>query len=168
LTFYFLNRDKVDRFVFFYHAIPPEASAITLEELHTIVRDIWLKRHDHELETEATARRKGRPKSARQILLEEIKLREAEEYRTGLGMRSFSIFYLEYPRRSIEVPDITHAATVKVFRGWNQTGIGSLAKLRFIRINSEDPETAMVSKPGTHEAIVQARTDVDMEDQSAD
>ena len=75
-----------DKFVFFYHAIPPEASAVTLAALHNIVRDVWLKRHDVALEVERSARRKGRPKSARQMMLEEVILRETEDYRTGLGI----------------------------------------------------------------------------------
>ncbi|GJJ11274.1 hypothetical protein Clacol_005506 [Clathrus columnatus] len=127
---------KVDRFVFFYHAIAPEVDALSLEELHTIVRDIWLKRHDEELEQEKTLRRKGRPKSVNQLRLEEIILQEREEYRTGF-----------------EVPDLTHAATVKLFRQWGQTGVGYLDILRYIRINSEDLTQVVVSKPGRHESL---------------
>lgn len=59
---------------------------MTLATLHDIVRDVWLKRHDVALQAEISARRKGRPKTARHMLLEEIKLREAEDYRTGLGV----------------------------------------------------------------------------------
>jgi hypothetical protein len=58
---------------------------LTLSELHDLVANVWLTRHDAELEEERTARRKGRPKSTREQKLEEIKLREAEEYRTGMG-----------------------------------------------------------------------------------
>jgi translation machinery-associated protein 16 len=58
---------------------------LTLEELHDTIKDIWLTRHDEELEAERTARRKGRPKSVKEMKLEEIILREAEEYRTGMG-----------------------------------------------------------------------------------
>ena len=57
----------------------------TLPELHELVVDVWLTRHDAELEEERAARRKGRPKSTKECKLEDIKLREAEEYRTGLG-----------------------------------------------------------------------------------
>ena len=65
---------------------------MTLEELHGIIKGIWLTRHDVELEAEQGARRKGRPKSAKEMKLEEIKLREAEEYRTGMGKRTcFSV-----------------------------------------------------------------------------
>lgn len=75
----------VDVFSFFYHAIPPDSGMLTLEDLHDIVQNIWLVRHDADLEAERVARRKGRPKSAKELKLEEIKLREVEEYRTGMG-----------------------------------------------------------------------------------
>lgn len=74
----------VDVYGFFYHALP-QVGVLTLEELHAVVRGVWLTRHDDELEQERAARRKGRPKSAKEIKLEEIKLRETEEYRTGIG-----------------------------------------------------------------------------------
>lgn len=75
---------SVNLFGFFYHAIPPEG-VLTLEDMHTIIRDIWLARFDSELESEMSARRKGRPKSAQQQNYEALKEREAEEYRTGIG-----------------------------------------------------------------------------------
>lgn len=50
------------------------------------MRERWLTRWDADLEQERSLRRKGRPKSMRESELEELKLREAEEYRTGLGM----------------------------------------------------------------------------------
>lgn len=58
---------------------------LALPELHELVSDVWLTRHDAELEEERAARRKGRPKSTKEQKLEEVKLREAEEYRTGMG-----------------------------------------------------------------------------------
>ena len=69
---------------FFYLTLPPEGE-LSLDELHLIVREIWLPRHDKDLETERTNRRKGRPKSTREMQIEELKIREAEEYRTGFG-----------------------------------------------------------------------------------
>lgn len=74
----------VDVYGFFYHALPP-VGVLALEELHAVVRDAWLTRHDGEVEQERAARRKGRPKSMKEMKLEEIKLRETEEYRTGIG-----------------------------------------------------------------------------------
>ena len=63
---------------------------MTLEELHSLIQDLWLTRHDAELEEEQNARRKGLPKSAKESKLEEIKLRDMEEYRTGMGMCLFA------------------------------------------------------------------------------
>jgi translation machinery-associated protein 16 len=88
-----------DFYGFFFHSIPEPHEddeddgsgggsgvlTLTLSELHELVANVWLTRHDAELEEERTARRKGRPKSTREQKLEEIKLREAEEYRTGMG-----------------------------------------------------------------------------------
>ena len=71
--------------MFFFHAIPPDCDAMTLEELHALISDVWLLRHDAEIEEERKARRKGRPKSTKEMKLENIKLQETEEYRTGLG-----------------------------------------------------------------------------------
>jgi hypothetical protein len=75
---------SVDILGFFCLALPPEGE-LSLEELHLIVGDIWLTRHDGDLEQERARRRKGRPKSAKEIQIEELKIREAEEYRTGFG-----------------------------------------------------------------------------------
>ena len=80
-----LNCRTVDIYSFFYHAIPPEG-VLTLQDLHTVIRDVWLPRYDGVLEEEKASRRPGRPKSTREQKIEELKLREAEEYRTGLGM----------------------------------------------------------------------------------
>ena len=65
--------------------MPPDTTALTLDELHAIVRDIWLARFDVELEEERKSRRKGRPKSAKEMKLEVMKTSAEEEYRTGLG-----------------------------------------------------------------------------------
>ena len=73
---------------FFYLALPPEGE-LSLEELHLIVKDIWLTRYDKDLEQERAKRRKGRPKSTKEIQFEELKNREAEEYRTGFGSSLF-------------------------------------------------------------------------------
>lgn len=69
---------------FFYHALPPEGE-LTLEELHFVMRDIWLARFDQEIEAEKAVRRKGRPKSIKEQKLEDQKSLETELYRTGIG-----------------------------------------------------------------------------------
>lgn len=93
-----------DVYGFFYHAIP-ETGALTLSELHAVVRDVWLTRHDEDLEAERAARRPGRPKSAREVRLEDQQFREAEEYRTGLGTFPLSNI-LPFPgSRLTNIPD---------------------------------------------------------------
>ncbi|KIJ65137.1 hypothetical protein HYDPIDRAFT_111031 [Hydnomerulius pinastri MD-312] len=126
---------QVDVYGFFYHALPPDG-VLTLEELHALIKDVWLARHDDELEQERAARRKGRPKSTKEIKLEEIKLREAEEYRTGM-----------------EVPDLTHAANMELFRKWDQKEVAFIQLLRFIRVSSADPTLSLVSRPGKHHSL---------------
>jgi len=127
---------QIDVYSFFYHAMPPEEGVLTLAELHDIVKNIWLTRHDIDLQAEQAARRKGRPKSAKELKLEEIKLREAEEYRTGM-----------------EVVDLTHAPTVELFRMWDQKEFAYIQMLRFIRISSSNPITFTISKPGKHHTL---------------
>ena len=90
---------SVDKFSFFYHAIPPcpandSPTALSIDELHDLIQNVWLARHDHALDEEAKSRRKGRPKSAREMNLENQKALEAEEYRTGMG----ASFKLHGPR----------------------------------------------------------------------
>ena len=63
----------------------PEEGILSLQDLHHIISDVWLTRFDEDLEKEKSTRRKGRPKSSKEIKLEELKLRETELYRTGMG-----------------------------------------------------------------------------------
>lgn len=91
----YLTPPPVDTYRF-YHQCLPDDGVLTLEELHCIVRDIWLARFDEQLEAEQTSRRKGRPKSATQMKMEEIKLRDTDEYRTGLGMYFAPIVVLSW------------------------------------------------------------------------
>ncbi|KAF8498479.1 hypothetical protein F5888DRAFT_174269 [Russula emetica] len=132
-----LHSAKADFYGFFFHAIPEEADTVlTLPELHELVSDVWLTRHDAELEEERAARRKGRPKSTKEQKLEEVKLREAEEYRTGM-----------------EVPDLTHPENVALYRTWDQREVAFIQLLRFIRISSSKPDMTIVSRPGKHPSL---------------
>ena len=64
-----------------------EEGVLSLQDLHHIISDIWLTRFDEDLAQERSARRKGRPKSLKETNLEELKLQEAESYRTGMGVQ---------------------------------------------------------------------------------
>ncbi|KAJ3755064.1 hypothetical protein EV360DRAFT_50427 [Lentinula raphanica] len=137
-----------DFYGFFYHSLPTEGT-LTLEVLHHLVADVWLKRHDNELDNERNARRKGRPKSVKESKLEELKLRESEMYRTGF-----------------EVIDLTHPENVALFRTWDQKEVAFIDLLRLIRISSSSPTTFVVSRPGKHFSI--SKDDAVVQDQSAD
>lgn len=113
---------------------------------------MWLTRHDDELERERAARRKGRPKSTKELKLEEIKLRESEEYRTGMGKIKYRAASL-LSNCTLDLPDLTHEATVKLFRKWDQKEVAYIRLLRFIRINGADSTSATVSKQGEHHSL---------------
>ena len=160
----------VDVYGFFYHAMPDEG-VMTLDELHTLVRDIWLTRHDQEIDQERAARRQGRPKSTKEVKLEETKLRELEIYKTGMGM--FNRIHLKQSTYSLshispEVPDLTHPANVELFRRWDQKELAFIQLLRFIRISSADPHVAVVSRPGKHATLLPEQPQVSRDPPSMD
>ncbi|KAK2463628.1 hypothetical protein APHAL10511_004379 [Amanita phalloides] len=121
----------------FYLRSLPNDRVLTLNELHHIVRDEWLTRFDDQLNAEQAARRTGRPKSPAHVKMEDLKLREAEQYRTGL-----------------EVIDLTHVANVELFRKWDQNEAAYVEQLRFIRISSADTSLASVSRRGKHPVLL--------------
>ena len=140
---------------FFYHALPPEGE-LTLDELHFVVRDVWLARFDQEIEAEKTSRRKGRPRSVKEQKLEEQKLRETELYRTGIGELTANLIRVPLIIvAAAEVLDLTHPINVELFRKWDQKEAAYVQQLRFIRISSTAPETAVVSRPGHHPLLKQ-------------
>lgn len=56
----------------------------------------------------------------------------------------------------IEVPDLTHPTNVELFLRWDQQSIEFIDLLRFIRINSEDLSSVVVTRPGKHESLRRA------------
>ncbi|KIM44488.1 hypothetical protein M413DRAFT_24978 [Hebeloma cylindrosporum] len=142
------HHSLVDLYGFFFHAMPEEG-VLTLEDLHHIIGEIWLTRFDEELQNEKATRRKGRPKSSKEAALEEIKLREAEVYRTGM-----------------EVIDLTHPPTVELFRRWDQKEVAFIQLLRFIRIFKGDPQLSVLSRPGKHFSLME-KTKTESQDDEA-
>ncbi|KAJ7252730.1 hypothetical protein B0H12DRAFT_1117573 [Mycena haematopus] len=131
----------LELYTFFHAALPPppapaddgdaaalETDALTLPELHVLAR-AWVARHDGPLAEEQAARRKGRPKSAREVRIEELRLREQEIYRTGM-----------------EIPDLTDPATLARFRKWDVKSLGYAHLLRFARISSALPDVLVQSR----------------------
>lgn len=148
----------------------PEEGVLTLEELHHIVQDIWLTRFDEELEHEKSIRRKGRPKSTKTMKLEEIKLRETEGYRTGMGISqqvASSYLPILIPSFLAEVIDLTHAPTVELFRKWDQKELAYLQSLQFIRIFSTNHHRVVIARPWKNPSMAEreanATTEVPMD-----
>ncbi|TEB33170.1 hypothetical protein FA13DRAFT_1627220 [Coprinellus micaceus] len=139
------NGLEVNVYAYFHHFLPNEG-VLTLSQLHELIRDGWLSRHDEELAAEKAQRRSGRPKSKREVDLEDEKGREWEDYRTG-----------------IEVIDLTNEANVALFRQWNQKDVAYIDLLRFIRIFSGEPERFVVSRPGKHVTLTASNPDQAMD-----
>ena len=94
------------------------------------------------LEQERAKRRKGRPRSTKEVQIEELKIREAEEYKTGsshilVNLSGSQLTSFSFP--ILEVPDLVHEINIEMFRGWDQKEGGYLQMLRHIRISGTDP-----------------------------
>jgi translation machinery-associated protein 16 len=62
--------------------------------------------------------------------------------------------------------DLTHPANVALFRQWDQTEAAYVQMLRFVRISSENPAVVIVSRPGKHVTLKEAKkTEEDKMDQ---
>ncbi|KAJ7733209.1 hypothetical protein DFH07DRAFT_928851 [Mycena maculata] len=124
----------LELYSFFHTALPPledadaDADALMLPQLHALAQ-AWVARNDAALAAEQAARRPGRPKSVREMRIEELRLREQETYRTGM-----------------EVPDLTDAPTLARFRKWDVTSIGYAHLLRFVRISSAAPDVIVLAR----------------------
>ena len=63
-----------------------------------------------------------------------------------------------------EVLDLTHPINVKLFRSWDQKEAAFVQQLRFIRINSDNPDVYTISRPGQHPFLKSATTPKSSED----
>ncbi|KAH7335307.1 hypothetical protein B0J17DRAFT_630381 [Rhizoctonia solani] len=128
---------KADRYAFFFHAISPDVPSFSLPEIHDIIQSVWLVRHDGPLEAEKSSRRPGRPPSARELALLEMKRQDEEVYRTGLT-----------------IPDLTDSETVTLFRAWEEKSHDPayLHLLRSIRVSRDKPDMMVVEHIGAKEA----------------
>ncbi|KAF7309730.1 hypothetical protein MIND_00344800 [Mycena indigotica] len=128
---------RLEFYSFIQSRLPPDSTYLSLPEIHAILA-VWVSRHGAEISLEQTARRKGRPKSAKETKLEEVQLREVENYKTG-----------------VEIPDLTDRDMLQKFRQWDMKSLGYAHTLRFIRVSSLQQDMAVVSRPPTatgHEA----------------
>lgn len=80
---------SVDRHLYFVHALPSDATSVSLPDLHQILND-YLNRNEAELvelkhEREGRSWRKGEGKGKRETELEKLREEEESEYKTGFG-----------------------------------------------------------------------------------
>lgn len=115
------------RYVFLQEAVQnrPEHDTFTLDDMKLFV-EAFLTRDDEEIEQLQSERRKGRPPTNRQLLLENKRKYEQSEYSSGY-----------------EIPDLRDEQTVKLLKSWNGTS-GMLNKFKYIHLaesTNELPET---------------------------
>ncbi|KAF8758006.1 Translation machinery-associated protein 16 [Rhizoctonia solani] len=117
--------------------VAKDVSSLSLPEIHDIIQSVWLTRHDGALQAEQSSRRPGRPPSARELALLEMKRQDEEVYRTGLT-----------------IPDLTDPETITLFRAWEDKSHDPayLHLLRSIRVSRENPETVVLEHVGAKEA----------------
>lgn len=111
------------RFVFLQDAVKnrPDQETFQLEDMKLFV-EAFLSRDDDEIDRLQSERRKGRPPTNRQLLLENKKKHEWSEYTTGY-----------------EIPDLSDKLTVELLRAWNGTG-GMLNKFKYIFLSKDTKE----------------------------
>ena len=117
---------------------------------HLTVRELWFPRHDQDLEQERAKRRKDQQKCAKEMWIEELRIWEAEGYRTGLGSSLYKTLRRTQPTHLffvpvVEVPGLTHEINIELFRGLDA---GYPQVLRYIRISNTDPDKVTVSRSG--------------------
>ncbi|GAA6046521.1 hypothetical protein JCM3770_006190 [Rhodotorula araucariae] len=157
---------EVDRLLYFVHAIPEDATSLSLAELHDVLH-AYLHRHASELvalaaEREARSWRKAEGKGKREVEIENALEEETSEYRSGFVL-----------------PDLTIPENVAICRQWvrpapskegKNTKGGDpsfIGRIRLIRIFSEDRNTVIVEHKGAREAWGQGQGEVEMGDDEA-
>ncbi|KAI9482677.1 MAG: translation machinery-associated protein 16 [Benjaminiella poitrasii] len=115
------SNPKGERWLWFKEAFGEEKSVATKPELQQLI-EIYLQRHDEEIEQLEQERNRGhrKPKSSRQELLESIKESEKNEYASGM-----------------ELPDMTNGKVLKLLREWNGDKNG-MSRIATIRIHKPD------------------------------
>ncbi|KAK4704854.1 translation machinery-associated protein 16, partial [Phenoliferia sp. Uapishka_3] len=141
----------VDRHVYFVHALPEDREAVTLPELHQILRD-YIGRNDDEAaelkkEREGRAWRKGEGKSKREMELDVQREGEESEYRSGFVLPDLTLAANVFLCRQWVAP-LPSAKNVRGQKGGDPSFLG---RLRLIRISSADETSVVVQWEGARE-----------------
>ncbi|KAI8061861.1 translation machinery-associated protein 16 [Gilbertella persicaria] len=97
------NNPIGERWIWFRYAFDEDKSVATKADMHELI-EIYLTRHDEEIDTLESDRNKGhrKPKTPRQELLESIRQSEMNEYVSGM-----------------ELPDMTNGRILRLLRDWD-------------------------------------------------
>ncbi|GAA5975074.1 hypothetical protein JCM11641_000021 [Rhodosporidiobolus odoratus] len=163
-----LEVERVDRHLYFVHALPSDSTSLSLPELHALVVD-YINRHESEM-VQLAAEREGRNnwrktegKGKREVEIEKEREELRGEYKSGFI-----------------VPDLTQPENVIVCRQWvdpapakeeKRTKGGDpsyLGRIRLIRLTSLDPNDVKVEQNGAKEAWGTGEGEVEMGDMSDD
>ncbi|OQO07995.1 hypothetical protein B0A48_06788 [Cryoendolithus antarcticus] len=112
------NNQWTERTAFFRDQLPDVLHPFETAEIQHLIEE-YLARHDEELAELRRERREGRPKSTRQVQLEQAVDVERKEYVSGYWM-----------------PDLQDFESLQKMEAWNGEWTG-LANLRFARVDSE-------------------------------
>ncbi|GAA5836224.1 hypothetical protein JCM11251_007399 [Rhodosporidiobolus azoricus] len=153
--------ERIDRHLYFVHALPFDATSISLSDLHNLVND-YINRNENEAvqlaaERESRSWRKTEGKGKREMEIEEEKKEETAEYRSGFV-----------------VPDLTLPENVALCRQWVKPAPAKegknakggdpsfLGRIRMVRIFSEDKNAVVLEKQGARETWGEGEGEVEM------
>ncbi|GAA5878933.1 hypothetical protein JCM1840_000845 [Sporobolomyces johnsonii] len=156
--------ERIDRHLYFIHALPEDATSIPLADLHQILHD-YINRSESELvqlaaDREARSWRKSEGKSKQEIELEKQKDIEMNEYKAGFVL-----------------PDLTLAENVVLCRQWVRPAPSKdrknakggdpsfLPRIRLIRIFLDDKNLVKVEHDGARESWGEGEGEVEMADE---
>ncbi len=112
----------VERILTLIGLVDPELTHLPdLPALHAFVQEDFLPITSERLAEAKAERRPGRPPSKEELLLQELEIKEQQEYKTG-----------------IELPDLTDPINVRILRDWDGDAQG-LPLFRMIRIAGATP-----------------------------
>ncbi|GAA6010254.1 hypothetical protein JCM10207_005688 [Rhodosporidiobolus poonsookiae] len=159
--------EKIDRHLYFVHAIPDDATSLSLPDLHTLLSD-YINRNESEIvelaaERQARSWRKTEGKGKREVELEKEREDELSEYKSGFIL-----------------PDLTIAENVKMCRQWARPAPSKegknakggdpsfLGRIRLVRIYADDHNLVKVEKQGAREVWDEGEGEVEMGDEDGD
>ncbi|KAJ2957423.1 hypothetical protein NQZ79_g6844 [Umbelopsis isabellina] len=127
-----VGNPKIDRYLWFKFALDDTLPCATTEELHSLIQ-MYLCRHDEELENLQALRKGSRPKTSRQDILEALIKKEKDEYEKGFVADATILC-------ALELPDLQNPKNVKILRSWDGDK-NSMARIKTKTVVDPDANT---------------------------